>query len=90
MWTKRGIIRLGFFIKSDRARLFRDWAEELIINPRQVKNPRALSPAPSGRRINRLTPGRVADILADVCLIKDDELRERIAMKIKGGVDYGC
>lgn len=31
-YTKRGIVRLGFFIKSDRARLFRDWAEDLIIN----------------------------------------------------------
>jgi len=30
-WTKRGIIRLGFFIKSERAKLFRDWAEDLII-----------------------------------------------------------
>ncbi|WP_313214218.1 hypothetical protein [Soonwooa sp.] len=32
LWSKRGIIRLGFFIKSKRAILFRDWAEELIIN----------------------------------------------------------
>lgn len=31
-WTKRGIIRLGFFVKSDLARLFRDWAEDLIIH----------------------------------------------------------
>ena len=31
MWTKRGIVRLGFFIKSERAKLFRDWAEDLII-----------------------------------------------------------
>jgi len=30
-WTKRGIVRLGFFIKSDRAKHFRDWAEDLII-----------------------------------------------------------
>lgn len=30
-WTKRGIVRLGFFIKSERARLFRDWAEDLVI-----------------------------------------------------------
>lgn len=30
-WTKRGIVRLGFFIKSDRARQFRDWAEDLVI-----------------------------------------------------------
>jgi hypothetical protein len=31
-WTKRGIIRLGFFVKSDLARLFRDWAEDLIVH----------------------------------------------------------
>lgn len=30
-WTKRGIIRLGCFIKSDRARRFRDLAEDLIL-----------------------------------------------------------
>ena len=30
-WTKRGIVRLGFFIKSERAKQFRDWAEDLII-----------------------------------------------------------
>lgn len=30
-YTKRGIVRLGFFIKSDRGRFFRDWAEDLII-----------------------------------------------------------
>ncbi len=30
-WTKRGIVRLGFFIKSDLARQFRDWAEDLVI-----------------------------------------------------------
>ncbi len=29
-WTKRGVIRLGFFIKSERARLFRDWAEDWV------------------------------------------------------------
>ncbi len=31
-WTKRGIMRLGFFIKSKQARMFRDWAEDLIID----------------------------------------------------------
>lgn len=33
-WTKRGIVRLGFFIKSERAKMFRDWAEDLVINKR--------------------------------------------------------
>lgn len=31
-WTKRGIVRLGFFLTSERAKQFRDWAEDLIIN----------------------------------------------------------
>ena len=32
MWTKRGIVRLGFFIRSSQAIMFRDWAEDLIID----------------------------------------------------------
>lgn len=31
LWTKRGIIRLGFFIRSKRAKLFRDAAEDLVL-----------------------------------------------------------
>lgn len=31
MWTKRGIIRLGFFIKSERAKKFRDFIEDLVV-----------------------------------------------------------
>lgn len=30
-WTKAGIIRLGFFIKSAKAKQFRNWAEKLIL-----------------------------------------------------------
>ncbi|MHA0041545.1 hypothetical protein [Deinococcus sp. PEB2-63] len=32
LWTKRGIVRLGFFIRSKQARLFRDMAEDLVID----------------------------------------------------------
>lgn len=32
LWTKRGIVRLGFFIRSARARLFRDMAEDLVLS----------------------------------------------------------
>ena len=40
LWTKRGIIRLGFFIKSERAKKFRDWCEDLIINSsKQTQEP---------------------------------------------------
>lgn len=30
-WTKKGVIRLGFFIRSQQAKRFRDWAEDLIV-----------------------------------------------------------
>lgn len=30
-WTKKGVVRLGFFIKSEKAAQFRDWAEDLIL-----------------------------------------------------------
>jgi prophage antirepressor-like protein len=30
-WTKKGIVRLGFFIKSQKAKAFRDWAEDYIV-----------------------------------------------------------
>lgn len=31
-WTRNGVVRLGFFIKSARAKKFRDLAEDLIID----------------------------------------------------------
>ena len=31
LWTKRGVVRLGFFIRSKRAKLFRDRAEDLVL-----------------------------------------------------------
>lgn len=30
-WTKRGVIRLGFNLRSPRAKLFRDYAEDLVL-----------------------------------------------------------
>ncbi len=32
LWTKVGIIRLGFFVRSGRAKVFRDWAEKVILD----------------------------------------------------------
>lgn len=32
LWTKKGVVRLGFFIKSENAKKFRDWAEDYIVN----------------------------------------------------------
>lgn len=45
LWTKRGIVRLGFFIRSARARLFRDMAEDLVIGQlaRETTTPALIS-----------------------------------------------
>lgn len=81
-WTKRGIVRLGFFIKSERAKLFRDWAEDLVIKLSEAKQP--LKALPAKRKHNRLTPERLADILADVCLIEDKGVRVSLTNKLTG------
>jgi hypothetical protein len=83
-WTKAGVIRLGFIIKSERAKLFRDWAENVLLT---VTSPLPLHslPAAPKRRHNRLTNERLLDILVDVCQIEDSGLRNRIAAKLKGG-----
>ncbi len=87
-WTKRGVIRLGFAMRGERAKLFRDWAEELIIKVDEQRNlfgeiepPKAL---PKRRRHNRLTQTRLVDILAEVCKIEDKKLRMSITNKLMG------
>lgn len=84
-WTKAGVVRLGFFIKSERAKLFRDWAENLIL---QVTAPKLQLPAIQKRKHNRLTTDRLLDIMADICQIEDSELRNRLASKLKGDVTH--
>lgn len=85
LWTKRGIVRLGFFIKSERAKLFRDWAEDLIICVDQQRSLFGSSPArqlPRRTKANRLTQERLVSILSDVCRIDDKELRVSITNKL--------
>lgn len=90
LWTKRGIVRLGFFIKSERAKLFRDWAEELVIE--RTSQPTLFDvPArqlPPARKHNRLTSERLLSIMADVARIDDREVRLSIANKLMmGGIN---
>ncbi|MDO4763858.1 MAG: hypothetical protein Q4A00_05700, partial [Flavobacteriaceae bacterium] len=81
-----GIVRLGFFIKSERAKLFRDWAEELIIKVSEVREDLVLQPIPAipmqKRKHNRLTPTRMVEILADVAKIEDRNLRLSLISKL--------
>lgn len=87
--TKRGIVRLGFFIKSERAKLFRDLAEELIIRVDEQQDLFGTVPVkktlPGKRKHNRLTQERMVSILAEVCRIEDTALRMSITSKLMGG-----
>lgn len=38
LWTKIGVIRLASFIKSGRSKMFRDWAENIIVNSMYLNN----------------------------------------------------
>lgn len=80
-WTKAGIVRLGFFIKSERAKLFRDWAESVILQALSPQLPANL-PAVQKRKHNRLTQERMISILSDVAKIDDKELRLSLISKL--------
>lgn len=86
LFTKRGIVRLGFFIKSERAKLFRDWAEDLILKVEEISNDLILQPIRAiehkKRNHNRLTQDRMISILADVAKIEDKSLRMSIISKL--------
>jgi hypothetical protein len=71
-WTKAGIIRLGFFIKSERAKMFRDWAEQVIL---QVMAPSVDLPKVERRNHNRLTTSRLLEVMTEIALIDQKERR---------------
>lgn len=89
-WTKAGIVRLGFFIRSERAKLFRDWAERLILKIDEQRDlfgniaPYAPQKAVKSTPFNPLTKKNIMSIITDVCEIEDKELRMRIINKLVG------
>lgn len=78
-WTKAGVIRLGFFIKSERAKIFRDWAESVILN---YSAPAVQLPEITKRKHNRLTQDRMISILADIAQIDNKALRLSLISKL--------
>lgn len=85
-WTKRGVVRLGFTMRSERAKLFRDWAEDLIITIDEQKDLFGtvipMKELPKKRNHNRLTQERMISILSDVARIEDKELRLSLISKL--------
>ena len=85
-WTKAGIIRLGFFIRSERAKLFRDWAENLILAVTSPLTPlQKRGELPQKRNHNRLTSERLVRLLTLCNRISDNELRNTIVNELTGG-----
>jgi hypothetical protein len=78
-WTKAGIIKLGFFIKSERAKAFRSWAENVIL---EVTSKPVSLPVATKRKDNRLTPDRLLDIMQEIILIEDLQVRKRLTEKL--------
>jgi hypothetical protein len=91
-WTKRGIIRLGFAMRTERAKLFRDWAEELIVRiDEMTEQGVAIVPKkalPKKRLINRLDRNRMVRLLAMTAKIDDHNLRNGIVDELLGGFNY--
>jgi hypothetical protein len=78
-WTKAGVIRLGFFIKSERAKMFRDWSEQIILS---VTAPKIQLPESTRRNHNRLTQTRLVELLSLVALVDDKEVRTALVRKL--------
>ena len=60
--------------------MFRDWAENIILD--KLTPPERMLPAIQRRSHNRLSPERLLSILADVCRIEDSALRNSLADKL--------
>jgi hypothetical protein len=85
LWTKAGLLRLGFFIKSPEGKVHRDRVEDFLIRVDDYlhqKQPNFPQPEvkalPAKKRNNRLTPTRLIGLLADAGRIPDDKLRNSI------------
>jgi len=83
-WTKAGVVRLGFFIKSERAKMFRDWAESIVLS---VTAPKVELPAATRRNHNRLTQSRLVELLSLVALVDDKDVRTALVRKLMPDMD---
>lgn len=92
-WTQVGIIRLGFFIKSPRAKRFRDWAERYIadVNKCHTSSQTGIQTKLPLQIPTIVAPhdGSYADLLEDLLAIESKTLRLRLARKFKAMLEKG-
>lgn len=81
-WTKKGIVRLGFFIKSERAVSFRNWAEGVVV---KTIAPATILPAVRKRKHNRLTNERLVKLMPMLAEIDNKDLRIRLTNELLNG-----
>ena len=83
-YTKAGVLRFGFFVKTPRGVAFRDMAENLLLNaldenapkPKQIKLPTT----PKGNH-KRLTAEKQLEMALDFAEVEPKELRMRLIAK---------
>jgi prophage antirepressor-like protein len=89
MWTKRGVVRLGFMVTSDRARRFRDFAEDLVVASAQPTPSPAAAAAASPLALAELMltelkdqAGRLATLEATTKVIEFEHAEDRMLVDL--------
>ncbi|NJR70880.1 MAG: hypothetical protein HC771_21270 [Synechococcales cyanobacterium CRU_2_2] len=88
-WTKRGVIRLGMFIRTDRASLFRDAAEQLVLDAAEGRVPNRDAPAlPSSPKLSTIdaTAEAIAEVVVNQ-LSTEQVLQERVNFHVQAKLD---
>ena len=94
-WTKAGSVRMGMFVKSDRAAQFRDMAEALVIDAMdggsvQIMDAAANAApiAPTGEILSQLdsTAAAIADVVVSQ-LSAEQMLQERVNHHVQAKLD---
>lgn len=90
-WTKAGAVRMGMFVKSDRAVQFRDMAEALVVDAMEggtVQNLNAPPTLPTSPNLSTLdsTAQAIADVVVSQ-LSAEQMLQERVNHHVQARID---
>lgn len=83
-YTKAGVLRFGFFVKSPRGVAFRDLAENLLLNALDQNRPKPSKinlPTTKKRNHKRLTANKQLEMALDFAEVEPKELRMKLIRK---------